>query len=79
MELKAYYENNRETYRSQRDLADELGISVSFLSQIMNSRRRPDPVLAQKISRVTGGVVPWTSFFPDPDQAPDPVEPHQAV
>ncbi|MCC9117361.1 helix-turn-helix transcriptional regulator [Staphylococcus capitis] len=34
------------------NLADEVGISISYMSQIMNGKRKPSAMLAGKISKV---------------------------
>jgi transcriptional regulator with XRE-family HTH domain len=44
----------RETERQQTDLADELGISRAYLSQIIAGLRRPSPEVAARIEAVTG-------------------------
>jgi transcriptional regulator with XRE-family HTH domain len=44
----------RETERQQTDLADELGISRAYLSQIIAGLRRPSPEVAARIDAVTG-------------------------
>jgi len=54
----------------QSDLADRLGISQAFLSQLLNGRRTPSLELAVRIERLTGGAVPAASWVaPDGEAA----------
>lgn len=55
--------------RTQKEIADDIGISRSFLNQILNgTRNAPSPVIA-KIRLWSGGCVDADTFlFPDPSQ-----------
>jgi transcriptional regulator with XRE-family HTH domain len=53
--------------------ADRLGISRSYLSDILNGNKMPSLVLATAIERETGGQVLATSWVPE--AAPRPVAP----
>lgn len=56
----------------QRDFAELLGISKSFMSEIVSGVKRPDLDLAFRIERATLGEVPAASFAfnQDGDAAP---------
>ena len=44
----------RHTRTTGKELADTLGISVSYMSMLRLGQRRPSPELAQRIEKVTG-------------------------
>jgi DNA-binding transcriptional regulator YdaS (Cro superfamily) len=46
--------------------ADRLGVSRSYLSDLLNGNKRPSLDLAVQIERATGGAVPATSWIDDP-------------
>ena len=45
--------------------AERLGVSRSYLSDVVNGNRRPSLDLAVRIARLTGGAVPVESWVPD--------------
>ena len=49
-------------------LADEVGISISYMSQIMNGKRTPSAMLAKKISKVFGVSVNELFTFKDKEE-----------
>lgn len=49
--LRAFFE---DTKRNQADVALEVGISESHLSNIVNGNRKPSYDVARDLSRVTG-------------------------
>lgn len=49
--------------QSQTEIAHRLGISQSFLSEILAERRRPGDATKMKIERATGGLVPAAVWF----------------
>lgn len=63
---------NLDTYlkqsgTSQRAFADEVGISPSFLNEILGATRNPGLATAQRIEAATGGEVPidtWPNLAP---------------
>lgn len=55
MEIGSYIKEKRKANSlTLRELADALGLSHSYLSQIENGRRKATPSLLQKISQVLG-------------------------
>lgn len=52
------YENLKEYMEhlklKERELAEKLGISISYLNMLKNGQRRPSPELALKIENITG-------------------------
>lgn len=54
--------------------ADRLGISKSFLSDLLNGNRTPSLELAVRIERMTEGAVPAACWIPLPEPAPTPDE-----
>lgn len=55
----------RDSGRTRAQWADELGVSRSFMSDLLNGNRRPSLELAVRIERATGGRVPAISWVPD--------------
>lgn len=51
--------------------ADKLGISRSYLSDLLNGHKTPSLELAVAIERATGGHVPANSWVPEPDAEDD--------
>lgn len=49
---------------SQRDFAARLGLSPSYLCEIVRGRKTPGLRLAVRIERATGGAVRAASFAP---------------
>lgn len=52
--------------------AKRLGVSKSYLSDILNGNRQPGLNLAARIERETDGAVPATSWVPMPNPADQP-------
>jgi transcriptional regulator with XRE-family HTH domain len=52
--------------------AERLGISKSFLSDLLNQNRLPSLDLAVRIERATGGVVLASGWIKDPANPPTP-------
>lgn len=50
-------------------LADEVGISISYLSQIINGKRTPSAMLATKISKVFDVSVEKLFTFKDKEES----------
>lgn len=59
MELKTYLTS---TGTSQAAFAERVGISASFLSEILNGPKEPGPEMAQKIEAATNGAVPMSAW-----------------
>jgi DNA-binding transcriptional regulator YdaS (Cro superfamily) len=53
--------------------ADRLGVSRSYLSDLLNGNKTPSLELAVQIERATGGAVPASSWIPTakPDRPAD--------
>ena len=54
--------------QTRRAIADQLGISASYLSLLEGGKKRPSLDLAFRIERLTGGAVPaasWTQVQED--------------
>ncbi|MCJ0918569.1 helix-turn-helix domain-containing protein [Mammaliicoccus sciuri] len=49
-------------------LSDEVGISISYMSQIINGKRTPSAMLASKISKVFGVSVEELFTFKDKEE-----------
>lgn len=49
-------------------IAARLGISKSYLSDILNGNKTPSLDLAFRIERLTNGAVPASSWIATPDQ-----------
>jgi len=50
---------------TQRQMAERIGCSTSFLSEVLSGRKAPGVGLALRIERETGGAVPvaaWPKF-----------------
>lgn len=56
----------RRSGRNRAAWADRLGISRSYLSDILNGNKIPSLELAAKIERATGGAVMASSWIVDP-------------
>jgi DNA-binding transcriptional regulator YdaS (Cro superfamily) len=63
MKLKKYLES--QLRGTQGRLAEDLNISKSWLSKIVNERVLPSPVLAVAISHITEGKVTRNELRPD--------------
>ena len=59
--------------------AGRLGISKSFLSDLLNGNRTPSLDLAVRIERATGGRVPAASWIPLPPDTPAPAPQEDAA
>ncbi len=63
----------RTSGQTRTQWADRLGISRSYLSDILNGNKMPGLVLAAQIERETGGAVMAASWVPE--AAAKPVAP----
>ena len=54
-----------EVVGSQKELADQLGVHPSFISQMANDLRRGPPTLCRKIQGLTNGAVTCSQLRPD--------------
>lgn len=63
MTLLEYFEG--EPYGSKKEMADYLGISLTWLGLLMHQGRRPSAELAKKIEKATQGLVPAKELRPD--------------
>lgn len=52
---------------TQAHLANQLGISAGFMSDLVSVRKRPSLEMAARISVITGGEVHPLSWFDDAD------------
>jgi len=62
MDLKTYISNN---YGSAKDMAKQIAVSPSFLSQMASGVRSVSPENAVAIERVTGGEVKRQDLRPN--------------
>jgi transcriptional regulator with XRE-family HTH domain len=65
--IKTYMAKNGLTHE---EMADRIGISRSFLTQIVNQTRFPSRKVMNKIAEVTGGHVPPAAWFDMPAHVP---------
>ncbi|UOF78409.1 putative antitoxin of bacterial toxin-antitoxin [Caudoviricetes sp.] len=63
MNLKQYFKG--EPYGAKKEMADHLGITLTWLGILMNKKRRPSPELAKKIEKATQGLVTAKELRPD--------------
>lgn len=70
MKLSTYISLPEHPARTQHAWAAELGISRSYLSQLLSGAKVPSVAVAKQIDAATGGRVPWQSFF-EPGRADD--------
>lgn len=54
---------------SQNAFADRIGVSKSYLSQILSGKREPSREMIQKIDMATGGSVPPSVWFKNSEGA----------
>ena len=68
MTLKEYVEKRKAGAgpSRQEDLADEIGISRSYLAEILSGAKRPGRDAIEKIDRATHGEVPPSVWFHNP-------------
>lgn len=59
MDLSTYL---ADTGTSQRAFAERVGISPSFLNELLRTDKEPGLETAQKIAAETGGAVPLTAW-----------------
>jgi DNA-binding transcriptional regulator YdaS (Cro superfamily) len=63
MDLKDYFVG--EPYGSKKEMADHLGITLTWLGLLMRKVRRPSPELAKRIELATQGLVTAKELRPD--------------
>lgn len=63
--LKAYFENNPGL--TQDALAKRIGISRSYLAEILSGAKEPGRNAMRKIEAGTDGAVPASSWFRGPE------------
>jgi len=63
MTLKDYFKD--EPHGSRKEMADHLGISLTWLCLLIYKRRKPSPKLAKQIEKATQGLVTAKSLRPD--------------
>lgn len=63
MKLKQYFKD--EPYGSKKEMADYLGITLTWLGLIMHKKRKPSAALAKKIESATQGLVTAKELRPD--------------
>ena len=61
--MKSYFESLSSEERKR--LADEMGTSVAYLSQIAHSHRQAGPAMAKAIEEATAGAVKRHELRPD--------------
>lgn len=63
MTLKEYFRG--EPYGAKKEMADYLGITLTWLGLLSRGARRPSPALAKKIEQATQGLVSARELRPD--------------
>ena len=63
MHLKQYFKG--EPYGAKKEMADHLGITLTWLGILMKKKRRPSPELAKRIEKATQGLVTAKELRPD--------------
>ena len=63
MNLKKYFVG--EPYGAKKEMADYLGISLTYLGLLQRKARRPSAELAKKIEKATQGLVTRKELRPD--------------
>jgi DNA-binding transcriptional regulator YdaS (Cro superfamily) len=63
MNLKDYFAN--KPYGSKVELANRLGITKTWMSQLIAGREKCSPAMAVKIEHMTEGVVARADMRPD--------------
>ena len=63
MNLRQYFKD--EPYGAKKEMADHLGITLTWLGILMNKKRRPSPELAKRIEKATQGLVTAKELRPD--------------
>lgn len=59
MDLLVYARNSK---RPMREIADQLGIDLSYLHHLKAGRRYPSAELIDRINDATGGMVTWQDW-----------------
>jgi DNA-binding transcriptional regulator YdaS (Cro superfamily) len=63
MTLQEYFKG--EPYGAKKEMADYLGITLTWLGLLMRGVRRPSAELAKRIERATQGLVSASELRPD--------------
>lgn len=63
MDLKQYFKD--EPYGAKKEMADHLGITLTWLGLLLRKARRPSPQLAKRIEKATQGLVTARELRPD--------------
>lgn len=63
MNLKSYFKT--QPYGSKTELANRLGITLTWLGLLIRKARKPSPELAKKIEKATKGQVTAHDLRPD--------------
>jgi DNA-binding transcriptional regulator YdaS (Cro superfamily) len=63
MNLQQYF--SEEPRGAKMEMAEHLGISIEWMSKLINLKRQPSPVLAKAIEDATGGLVNRKDLRPD--------------
>jgi len=63
MNLKEYFKD--EPYGAKKEMAEYLGITLTWLGILMRKAKRPSPELAKKIEKATQGLVTAKELRPD--------------
>jgi DNA-binding transcriptional regulator YdaS (Cro superfamily) len=63
MTLKEYFKD--EPHGAKKEMADYLGISLTWLGLLIHKKRKPSPSLAKKIEKATQGLVSAKVLRPD--------------
>jgi len=63
MNLKQYFKD--EPHGSKKEMADHLGITLTWMGLLISKKRRPSVMLAKKIQKATQGLVTAAELRPD--------------
>jgi len=63
MNLKQYFKD--EPRGSKKEMADYLGITLTWLGLLIGKKKKPSAMLARKIEKATQGLVKASELRPD--------------
>jgi transcriptional regulator with XRE-family HTH domain len=61
--MNALHRYAAETAKTHAELAEEIGLSRSYVTEILSGTRRPGRKAIEKIADATNGAVPAQSWF----------------
>lgn len=81
MTLEKYFESPNRLHKTQEELARDLGVSQSYVSQLVARKKRPSGEVARLIVHHTGEAVTFDDLFPLPElpTTPEPTSEQKEV